>query len=98
MMSSPWGRSQGLRGRQGPPRSSTSIRTCPGLAWQRTVKVLPRDWVWMMALAASSLAIRIVSAAAGEPVRWAARSRRTWATWSARPWNVRWYPSVPDAQ
>ena len=26
MMSSPWGRSPGWRGRQGPPRSSTSIR------------------------------------------------------------------------
>ena len=44
-----------------------------------------------MALAASSLAIRMASAAAGWPARCAAMSRRTWAAWSARPWNVRWY-------
>jgi len=69
-MSSPWGRSPELRRcRQGPPRSSISIRAVPVDSWQRTVKVLPLDWVWMMALAASSLAMKMMSSAAGQPAR-----------------------------
>jgi tetratricopeptide (TPR) repeat protein len=69
MMSSPWGRSPRGRGRHGPPMSSTSIRAARAESWQRTWKDAPRDRVCRVALAASSLAMRIRSSAAGDASR-----------------------------
>ena len=55
-----------------PPRAAEVLDLDPGGpgdSWQRTVKVLPRDRVCRMALAASSSAMRTMSSAAGQPSR-----------------------------